>query len=232
MGKKIILYVFCSACIIALPALVISSTVIAFAGSDELYKWGFNRYHISEETGIGRTQLGRAGEAMAGYLSGSVESPQIRVMIDDRERLLYNEKEIAHLTDVRGIILFFQILLVLAVFTLITTSIALIRIGGVGRLLNIIIFGALITLGSTGLLITWALINFESLFYLFHIMSFNNDLWLLDPSKDYLIMLFPQGFFNDAAILLVVSIVLATIIVLGLAVYARKLATTGANRQM
>jgi uncharacterized membrane protein len=33
----------------------------------------------------------------------------------------------------------------------------------------------------------------------FHLISFANDFWLLDPTKDYLIMLFPQGFWSDAA---------------------------------
>ncbi|MDD2471668.1 MAG: DUF1461 domain-containing protein, partial [Dehalococcoidales bacterium] len=33
------------------------------------------------------------------------------------------------------------------------------------------------------------------------LISFSNDLWLLDPAKDYLIMMFPQGFWADAALL-------------------------------
>ena len=44
------------------------------------------------------------------------------------------------------------------------------------------------------------LFNFDQLFLQFHLFSFTNELWQLDPTKDYLIMLFPQGFFYDAAI--------------------------------
>ena len=44
------------------------------------------------------------------------------------------------------------------------------------------------------------LLNFDQLFLQFHLFSFTNELWQLDPTKDYLIMLFPQGFFYDAAI--------------------------------
>ena len=29
-------------------------------------------------------------------------------------------------------------------------------------------------------------------------ISFTNDLWQLDPSRDYLIAIFPEGFFFDA----------------------------------
>ena len=45
-----------------------------------------------------------------------------------------------------------------------------------------------------------SLFNFDRLFLQFHLLSFSNDLWLLDPSRDYLIMLFPQGFWYDMAI--------------------------------
>jgi uncharacterized membrane protein len=39
--------------------------------------------------------------------------------------------------------------------------------------------------------------GFSQLFWQFHIISFPNEFWLLDPTKDYLKMLFPDGFFYD-----------------------------------
>ena len=45
------------------------------------------------------------------------------------------------------------------------------------------------------------LLNFDQLFLQFHLFSFSNEYWQLDPTRDYLIMLFPQGFFFDAATL-------------------------------
>jgi len=63
----------------------------------------------------------------------------------------------------------------------------------------------------------WSLIDFNSLFYLFHIVSFSNELWLLDPSKDYLIRMFTEGFFYDAAIMVTATIMVEAVI-LGIAV--------------
>ena len=37
-------------------------------------------------------------------------------------------------------------------------------------------------------------VGFDSLFRAFHEVSFSNDLWKLDPRRDYLVMMFPQGF--------------------------------------
>jgi integral membrane protein (TIGR01906 family) len=58
-----------------------------------------------------------------------------------------------------------------------------------------------------------ALIDFNWLFTQFHLLSFTNDLWLLDPATDYLIMLFPEGFWSDAVI-----VIFALMVILALAV--------------
>ena len=42
--------------------------------------------------------------------------------------------------------------------------------------------------------------DFEDFFLQFHLLSFANDFWILNPATDYLIMLFPQGFWFDAAL--------------------------------
>jgi integral membrane protein (TIGR01906 family) len=63
-----------------------------------------------------------------------------------------------------------------------------------------LVSGSVLTLGVVIILGLMISLNFESFFYQFHLLSFTNDLWLLDPATDYLIMLFPQGFWYDAAI--------------------------------
>jgi len=62
-------------------------------------------------------------------------------------------------------------------------------------------WGSLITVGLIVVLALWAFFGFEKLFILFHLVSFPNEYWMLDPAKDYLIRLFPEGFFYDAALL-------------------------------
>ncbi len=39
--------------------------------------------------------------------------------------------------------------------------------------------------------------DFDKLFLGFHLVSFNNDLWMLNPETDNLIAMFPEGFFYD-----------------------------------
>jgi integral membrane protein (TIGR01906 family) len=63
--------------------------------------------------------------------------------------------------------------------------------------------GSIITLGMiVGLGIASVAADFDQLFLQFHFLAFTNQLWLLDPARDYLIMLFPEGFWFDAALLM------------------------------
>ena len=67
-----------------------------------------------------------------------------------------------------------------------------------GRLSRYLEYGGFLTIGLVVLVGVASLAGFEQVFYAFHVVSFANDLWQLDPSRDYLIAMFPEGFFFDA----------------------------------
>lgn len=70
------------------------------------------------------------------------------------------------------------------------------------------LYGAGLTLLLMVLLGIGTLLDFDRLFLQFHLLSFANEFWMLDPTKDYLIMLVPRGFWFDA-VLFVVLVALA-----------------------
>ncbi len=55
-----------------------------------------------------------------------------------------------------------------------------------------------------GILVALAIVStladFRQAFTQFHFIAFTNELWMLDPTKDYLIMLFPERFWYDATL--------------------------------
>ena len=63
---------------------------------------------------------------------------------------------------------------------------------------RLFLWGGLLTLGLLIVVGLFALVGFDSLFLKFHQLSFSNDFWQLDPRRDYLIIMFPQGFWFDA----------------------------------
>jgi integral membrane protein (TIGR01906 family) len=200
---------------LSIPVLIVSGTVNVFAHSSELYRYGFAKYGISAATGIGNEQLNGVAQRMADFFSGKLASPQMTVTVKGVDRPLYNQKELVHLDDVRGIVTVFKTLQIAAILAFLAAGASVFALLGMRRLLRGIRAGAIVTLSVMGLLVVWALIDFNSLFYLFHIVSFTNDLWLLDPTKDYLIMMFTESFFYDAAIM-VIATIMAEAVMLGL----------------
>jgi len=191
-------------------------------GSFELYKYGFQKYKISAVTGINDEQLKQAGKKLIDYLNDRTDSPQIIVTNGKSNFNLYNDIELTHLGDVRDIIQLFKILQIVSIAALILAGILLYARAGIQKILGGIQLGSILTIAVTVVLISWALIDFQSLFYLFHMVSFSNDLWILDPSKDYLIMMFPQEFFNDAALFMIATIIIVSLIILILAFSLQK----------
>ena len=176
-----------------------------------LYSYGFDRYGIADYTGIERGDLIAAGGRIRDYFNNGAELLEIPTTVRGvRVRNLYNEREVLHMRDVKG--------LVRGVYRASEISgllIALIIAAGFaerGRafapaLARLLAWGGGATLALAGIVGIAAVVGFERLFLAFHLISFSNDLWQLDPRRDYLIAMFPESFFFDATMLIAVSVV-------------------------
>ena len=192
--------------ILCIPIFLVTSNVRWVIDTPLLYSYGFDKYDTAARTGIERAELIKAGKLFRDYFNNDQELLQMRVVQNGVLRNLYNAKEIAHMVDVKD--------LVQGVFdTQIYLGIFLATIVGLGFLINRLkwlrILGELIALGGmltlalvvfVGLL---SLIGFDKLFLAFHIISFDNNLWQLDPRRDMLLIMFPEGFFFDATMWIV-----------------------------
>jgi integral membrane protein (TIGR01906 family) len=215
--------------VLAIPILIVSMAVNLYAGSVNLYLGGFAKYHISAATGISNPQLKDVALGMVDYFAGKVQSPQVEVDINGIKRPVYSQKELIHLEDVRKIIDIFKMLSVLSLVLFLVMGLYMYFKFGFSQLLKSLQVGAVVTVVSLSFVMLWALIDFNSIFYFFHILSFSNDLWLLDPATDYLIMMFPAGFFFDSAVLIVATIIAVAIIV-WFAAYVMKRVLLPANK--
>jgi len=187
-----------------------------------LYDYGFDEYNISETTGISNDQLKKAAKDLRHYFNSGEESAQIQVIKDGRPFDLFNQRELLHLKDVKEIIKLFYLVqwITLAyIIIFIASGFVIQKRAFIIRISKGLLLGAVSTLALFAFMGIWALIDFDSIFLAFHHVSFSNDLWILDPSRDYLIMMFPEEFFMDAALLLVGFTVLEAII-MGGAAYA------------
>ena len=187
---------------LCLPVLVLTAGISWVANSLWLYKYGFEKYNISQTTGLAESELEVAAEGLISYFKSGDEYISLVVVKDGKPFELFNEREVIHLKDVKGLIrLDYRLLLGTLIYVLGYAGVSLFWRKDRRRLARGMVGGASITLGLMLALGIGTLLNFDQLFLQFHLFSFTNELWLLDPAKDYLIMLFPQGFFYDAALI-------------------------------
>ena len=190
--------------IAALPAVLISAAIAFEFNNLSLYKSGFEKYNVSQTTGLAETELEKAATGLISYFNSDEEDISITVVKDGQPFELFNQQEVAHLRDVRYLVrLDYQLLLGTAIYVGAYAGVCLWRRKKYRRKLAwSVIIGGSITLGVIAAMgIGSTVMDFGQVFTQFHFLAFTNELWMLDPSRDYLIMLFPEGFWFDAAML-------------------------------
>jgi integral membrane protein (TIGR01906 family) len=193
---------------LCLPVLLLTASIGWAANSPWLYKYGFDKYNVSQTTGLTGVELEKAATGLINYFNSGEEYISLTVVKDDKPFELFNQREIAHLRDVKGLIwLDYWVWLGTLIYTLVYAGVSLFwrRKRYWRRLAWGVVGGGGITLALMLALGLGALLNFAQLFIQFHHISFANELWKLDPAKDYLIMLFPQGFWYDATVFCAVT---------------------------
>jgi len=111
---------------------------------------------------------------------------------------------VVHLRDVKQLVrLDYRLLLGTAIYVGAYAGVCLWRRKRCRRkLARAVIIGSGITLGLIIVLgVGSTVMDFGQMFTQFHFLAFTNELWMLDPSRDFLIMLFPEGFWYDASML-------------------------------
>lgn len=185
--------------ILCLPILLMSASIGVAINSLGMYKYGFEKYNISQTTGLAEAELDRAAAGLISYFNSGEEHISVYVTKDGGQFKLFNQREVIHLKDVKGLIwLNYRFLLGTLLYVLIYAGVVLLWRKGWRRLASGIVGGSGLTLVLMLALGMGALLSFDRLFLQFHLISFTNEFWQLDPARDYLIMLFPQGFWYDA----------------------------------
>jgi integral membrane protein (TIGR01906 family) len=187
--------------ILYLPFLLLSASIAGTANSPWLYEYGFQKFHVGATTGLDDAQLKKVANGLVKYFNSSDEYIDLRVEKYGVSFQLFNERETVHLKDVKGLIrLDYQVLLWTAIYALGCAAVSLLwrRRRYWRRLAWGMIGGSGLTLALVLALGLGTLFDFNQVFLQFHLLSFANDLWQLDPTRDFMIMLFPWGFFYSA----------------------------------
>lgn len=206
--------------ILSLPLMLFVLSIAGAANSPWLYEYGFERYGVSQTTGLAQSELEKVATGLVSYFNSDEEFISITVLKDGKPFELFNEREKTHLKDVKGLIwLDYRVLLGTLIYILGYSVFCFFRGKGKYRrgLGWGVVSGSSLTLALMMALGLGTLLGFDELFLQFHLISFANELWQLDPARDYLIRLFPQGFFYDAALFISLATTGLAVILGGLA---------------
>ena len=207
--------------IICLPVFLIAGTIYSVANQVSLYDNGFEKYNVAKKTGMHPEELYHVAIEMINYYGSEDELFELKVVIDGETVDLFNEREILHLKDVRGLIRLCRNLLWGTLgYIFLYIAIGFLRFRGkfLREMERLIAIGSGTTLGVITILGLSSYFGFESVFLRFHLAFFNNDLWILNPD-DRMLMMFPQSFFYDAALIVAAVILLEAVFLGGFSIY-------------
>ena len=190
--------------IVCVPVFLITTNVRLVLNSGMLYDYGFNKYKIEKYTGIEYEQLQIAGQQIRDYFNNDEDKIKISISVHgSMVSNLFNEKEILHMYDVKQLVkMVYSVQLYAAISIIIACLLLFVDSSRKWKqtMPRYFMKGGWLTFSVVLFVALLAVVGFDRLFLYFHLVSFSNDLWILDPRHDYLIAMFPQGVFFDSTV--------------------------------
>lgn len=183
-----------------LTLLITSIEAVAY-WTPGYYEKEYQKYGVLEDVQMEMDDLLDVTHEMMLYLRGKRTDLHVTAIVDGQEREFFNEREIAHMEDVRGLFLGGLSLrrTCLAVIAGSLILLALLKADIKRRLPKLICAGTVLFFAVLSTLAAIISTDFTKYFTIFHKIFFHNDLWILDPSTDLLINIVPEPFFMDTA---------------------------------
>lgn len=182
------------------------------------YSKMYGKLEVAETIGISDQELMDATQVLLDYTRGRSDSLDIEVSVNGKTVQMFNQREKDHMIDV-------QVLMktVLAFRNISFVFVAIMAVISLGtgdyldfllnkEILGKVLMGFAFVLSALAIFI---IIDFDSFWILFHKVLFRNDLWLLNPMTDRLIMMVPLEFFMALVYRILFMIVLIFSILTG-----------------
>jgi len=183
--------------------IIISGSLNFIVRSSLIYDYNISTYSIEKRTSLSLEEIKEINLGIRTYFFNEKELLDIDI---------FSNKEILHMKDVKSVMNFiFDISKILSIVFCILTFVlySYFRV----YIYKLIFYSLSLFLSILVFLGTSFLLFFQELFIIFHQIAFNNDLWILNPNEDYLLMMYPEDFFRDVAILILVTSFILNVIV-------------------
>jgi integral membrane protein (TIGR01906 family) len=190
------LFIFC------IPVFFLATSLAWGFNSLWLYQYGFEKYQVSQSTGISASNLEKSARGLIDYFKINSSDDYVHIILIENGRLfeLFTQEEQIHFKDVRQLVwLDYKVFLISLFFILGYITFYFIRQKSEKwrQLALDLIWGCGLSLVLIILLGIGSILDFDSLFLQFHYLAFTNQFW---SAEGYMLQLFPGGFWLDAAL--------------------------------
>ncbi len=163
------------------------------------------KYGVLDDVGISSEEMADVTIGMFEYLRGNRDTlKDITATINGQpDTPFFNEKECLHMADCRELFLKGYALRTFCIVLCIVLLAVILIMFREELFYAWHVLASGVFRGTIGFIIVMALVAglaasyFDQMFIMFHEVFFDNDLWLLDPTRDRLLMVMPTGYFVD-----------------------------------
>lgn len=202
--------------------LLVTSFQLVLYADLSFYEREYAKYNVLEAVNMEMEDVLYVTDEMMDYLIDKREDLVVVTTVGGEEREFFNDREKAHMADVKNLFMGgLMIRRIALALTVISIAIAVISKQNfkliIPRAFEIgtAIFGVLVLI--FGIL---AYNNFSELFVQFHLLFFDNDLWILNPATDLMINILPEGFFFDTVKAIFLVFITLLVLMLGISIFA------------
>ncbi len=185
--------------ILSIYILLITSFELAIYGDFNYYRELYEKYDVEKDLNMEMEDIMDVTTEMMLYLRGERPDLNVETKVDGKTQMFFNEREIYHMEDVRDMF----------VINMNLRNIGILVVGGLmffmimmkydwklqhTKIFQYTTIGFVLVIGVLGALFA---LNFQKSFEVFHLIFFEGDTWLFDPTTSLMINMLPQGLFYD-----------------------------------
>ena len=196
---------------VALMLLLVTTNVRLTANSLAVYERLFERNQVPTRTGITTEGLRDVGRQIQDYFGSDDEPLRVAAVVNGVERSLFGVDEASHMSDVKQLFRkTYRVQAVSALFLLIVAAaaVALHRRRSWTLLAMWLRRGAVISAVAIVVIGLASLVAFDQVFLLFHYLGFPEGNFTFNTTTDYLVRVFPIGFWADLTVLIGIMTIL------------------------
>lgn len=201
--------------VLVFPLYLLLSSVEFNTFQIKIFEKSFEENNTDKITGKSMAELINISEDLLNYLRGK----------DINLSKNFDEREVEHMKDVEDLF-HYGFILKRVLFTISFIAIVYIIINKkyLYKNLDIIFKGFFVLWGLIGGLFILTIFDFTKYFTYFHLIFFDNDLWILDPDTSLMINMLPETFFiNIFRNIVILFLIILLIIHIGLYFLRKKL---------